>query len=153
MAKIRNNAPSKFLSLFVPQIDWFQKLLAEAAKEGSLSSRLLDLVIEDLRTRKLLTREEARLYDNYTRPNIKATRFTKDRIHSTFSLYIPKREGQEWIREKLEASFLKENCGAKNRSIYVWDLFVQENAKKLTKAQLREWLEEIAPASEKTKGA
>lgn len=119
---------------------------------GSLSDYLIDLVVHDLRDRKILTKKELEAYTAYAeaKPDILRTQFkTKENhVHSTFSLYLPSRKDQSWIRSKLETEFIKENCHVKSRSIYIWDLFIRENAHELTKAQLGEW--ERAISTEKT---
>lgn len=144
--RIISKEPPKFFSLFVPNITWFQKLLKSRAERGSLSDYLIDLIVKDLKSRNLLTDTEFQSYLEYVdkKPDIRQTRFNGQKeLHTTFSLYIPKRESQKWIRTKLASEFLKENCRAKSRSRYIWDLFVRENEKKLTKSQLAEWADEL----------
>lgn len=135
----------KFLSLFVPQEEWFQNLLKSKAENRSLSSYLLQLVVKDLRTRKLITKETYQQYMSYKRPEIRSTRFVnEDEMHATFSLYLPKRGKEhehefQWLHEVLDSKFLKENCQAKSRSIYIWNLFIKDNAKELSAAQAARW--------------
>jgi hypothetical protein len=162
MPRVTTGEPTKFYSLFVPQIDWFQDLLRRKAVDRSLSDYLIDLIVKDLRSRKILTKKEVEAYMVYAsgKPDITKTRFivqaeheAKPRIHSTFSLYLPKSKGQEWIRDKLDTEFIKANCKVKSRSLYIWNLFVEESAAELTKAQLAEWDAEVTVVSKTTKVA
>lgn len=137
--------PPKFFSLFVPQVEWFQDLLKKKAKNRSLSCYLLQLVMKDLRTRELITKEQYQEYSLHKRPEIRSTRFVdKKEMHDTFSLYIPKTQNKEgvdsnWFREVLDADFLKTNCGATSRSLYIWNLFIRDNKKELSAFHLSHW--------------
>jgi len=154
MPRLENTQQTKFYSLFVPPVDWFQDLLKTQTQKGkgSLSDHLISLVFEDLRSRKLLTKKEIEAYTNYVekKPEIPKSSFGKSvvdgekrekDVHTTFSLYLPKPEKQSWIREKLDVEYVKTHISARSRSLYVWNLLVQEHRKSLTKDQIAEWNE------------
>lgn len=147
MPKQQRKKPLNFHTLSVPQFDWFQTLLRKQAAKGSLSCQLLHLIMRDLRSRKVLTEKQYDAYQAYKRRDIRSTRFTK-KVHYTFSLYLPSGEQETWIREYLNADFLREKCGVKSRSFYVWQLFVQEHSGQLSQSQIAEWSCELQKAAE-----
>lgn len=131
--------PTKFYSLFVPQLEWFQKLFNEQAAKGSLSDHLVYLIVDDLFKRKLISEDKMSVYAQYdkNKPEIIRTKF-KPKWHSTFSLYIPKKEG-DWLREKLDSEYIRRKCKFKSRSLYVWNLLVEAKSSSLTPEELQEW--------------
>lgn len=163
--------PTKFLSLFVPQIGWLQGLINTKAQGISFSSYLIGLIIEDFHSRGLVTeiryekfltdRKSSALRKRQTRfvaerklrdgedttgarketDKKGKVHFYKPKRHKTFSLYL--QDDQKWLRRLLDTEVLRENCDIGNRSLYVWDLFVQDNQKELRVEHLQEWAKEM----------
>jgi len=117
------------ITLFVPQIIWFQELLNRMVQssEVSLSTFLMSLIVQDLKGRGKLSASELEVWE--LRQG-KQTRETKRGVHTKFTLYVP-----------LPLNFLKKKIKeiAPTQSTYVWSLFVLSQNGRLTKAQIEEW--------------
>lgn len=144
---------TSFISLFVPNNDGIIRMIyetgahrdkdADGNPKNNLSDYLLGLIIKDLKRRSLLSESEFEAYGSYmkTKPDIRHTRLknTAAKKKPSFALYLPQKSELSWLKKKLDTDFLKSGCGARNRSVYVWNLFVKANISKLTEAEVLHW--------------
>jgi hypothetical protein len=129
----QQQAPVKstpFIMLFVPQLDWFQDLLNQTTTKGekSLSSVLIDLIIENMKKRKMLSPDEIEATESREEKKSKPSR---GGIHEKFSLYIPK--NLQFLKAKIKKAAAEDY----SMSIYVWDLFVA--SQKLSARKEQQW--------------
>jgi hypothetical protein len=113
----------------VPPLDWLQRLIDKKFVTGdvSVSTYLLELVLEDLRKRKLTSLKEQALW---SKPISRKGGAIKPGPHKKFSLYLPPK--LDFIKTRIEGL-------AASRSLYVWNLFVLAHEKNLTGDQGDEW--------------
>ena len=113
-----------FILLFVPQIAWVQKLLNEKSADPnqSLSSWLVELIIQDLGKKQMLTKEHFNQYYLAQEKNKKSKRASKG-VHKKFSLYLP--SNIDFLKEKIKKASEKNH----SMSTYVWNLVISSRRK------------------------
>lgn len=126
---MKEQTKDPFITLYIPRKKWFHKLLEKQIKREdiSLSGQLIQLVLEDLEAKGLLTKAEIDDSKNIT--TMKTKKFSRTQ-YKTFMLYIP--ASLSWIPERISKV-------SKSRSFYIWNLLVKKHYQTLSVSAKTEW--------------
>ena len=126
---------TKFLTLFIPQEDWFQDFLRRKSKEFrkrnlSLSAHLIALILTDLQRQNLLTATQEKEIESLE--PMRPKKFSSEQ-RVRFSLYLPP-QVRTWL-----PPLLREVAPRPGLSSYCWKLFVRAHRAELTTSNLADW--------------
>jgi len=126
---------TKFLTLFVPQEDWFQDFLRRKSKEFrkrnlSLSAHLVALILTDLQRKNLLTAHQEKEIESLE--PMRPKRISKEQ-RVRFSLYLPP-QVRDWL-----PPLLREVAPRPGLSVHCWKLFVEAHRTELSEAERASW--------------
>jgi hypothetical protein len=133
MPKIKCKAP--FLSLALPNSPWIQEMLRHERKQGNFSSRLLALVIVDMKGRGHISDAECAAYfiKRHTIPPATG-RGTQLEARPNYSMYMP--QGFPWLTRIMSTNFIKTTTGL-SRTRYVWSLYLSQNIGRLHNSEIK----------------